>query len=328
MEYPWWYNGTSGGVEHHDDYPNSYCDPNAFTTQNEYICCNYCGDNHYNDQCPHFPTMNFVEDDFSKVQPNLHDNSFNLSWNHEHSLSWDPNYSFPSYAPQFQLSPNHIDESTPIQEKKPTIEEMLERLLHNQNEHLLDLDNCVSRAKERLSSIESLNEKYAFFEASNDSCVEDVFSSAQLTMESDEVLPISGDTVWGDFEVELEEGENNSECPIEISSLESNPCLSEQETIVEIPAIYVQNLPCDVLTLTDESQMDFIGCSKYFGAIEDNFETTELKPTMCHIESCVLKSLSIEGSCNSCMNECPFLLKPCLLKRNEDKVVMIFDTYD
>ena len=80
------------------------------------------------------------------------------------------------------------------------------------------------------------------------------------------------------------------------------------------------------MTLTDESPMDFIGFSKYFGAIEDNLETIELEPTMCHIETCFLKSLLIEGTC--IMNEFPLSLKTCLLKRNEDKVILVFDTYD
>ena len=82
------------------------------------------------------------------------------------------------------------------------------------------------------------------------------------------------------------------------------------------------------MTLTDKSPMDFIGFSKYLGASDDNFETIELEPTMCHTETCFLKSLLIERSCNSCMSEFPMALKPCHLKRNEDKVILVFDTYD
>ena len=82
------------------------------------------------------------------------------------------------------------------------------------------------------------------------------------------------------------------------------------------------------MTLTDESQVDFIGFSKYLGASDDNFETIELEPTMCHIETCFLKSLLIERSCKSSVIEFPLSLKPCLLTRNEDKVILVFDTYD
>ena len=116
MDYSWWSNETNGGFEHENDYTNSYYDPYAYNAPCEYICCNYCGDSHFNEQCPHFSTMDFVEDDFAKVQANLDDNSFNLSWNHEYSLSRDPNYSFPSYAPQCQISPNSLDDSSSRQE--------------------------------------------------------------------------------------------------------------------------------------------------------------------------------------------------------------------
>ena len=87
MDYPWWTNGARNEFEHDNGYSTSCFDPNAFQTQYEYICCNYCGNNHYDDQCPHVSTMDYVEDDFAKVQANWHNNSFNLSWNHEHSLS-------------------------------------------------------------------------------------------------------------------------------------------------------------------------------------------------------------------------------------------------
>ena len=131
-------------------------------------------------------------------------------------------------------------------------------------------------------------------------------------MGSDDVILTVCDNCEGDSELESEEGENNIECSIEVLSLESNPYCCEQ---LEIPTIDVQNPPSEFLTLTDESPMDFIGFSKYLGAIEDNFEVFELEPTKYYIESCFL--------CESSL-----LLKPCLLKRNEDKVVLVFDTYD
>ena len=74
--------------------------------------------------------------------------------------------------------------------------------------------------------------------------------------------------------------------------------------------------------------MDFMGFSKYFRAIEDNCEAIELEPTNSYIETCFLKSLLIERSCKSCVIEFPLSLNPCLLRRNEDKVILVFDTYD
>ena len=118
---------------------------------------------------------------------------------------------------------------------------------------------------------------------------------------------------------------NNVECLIEVSSLEPNSCYCEQE---KIPTIFVQNPQSDFMTLTYECQVDFIGFSKYLGASAKNFETIESEPNMCHIVTCFLKSLLIEKSCKSFVNEFPLSLKPRLLRRNEDKVVLIFDTYD
>ena len=157
---------------------------------------------------------------------------------------------------------------------------------------------------------------------SNDSCVENT-SNGELIIGSDNVLPMVYDAFVGDCELKLDEGEINVECPIKVPSLEPNPYCCEQ---VEIPTIFVQNPPSEFLTLTDESPMDFIGFSKYLGASDDNFETIELEPTMCHIVTCFSKSLLIEGSC--IVNEIPLSLKTCLMKRNEDKVILVFDTYD
>ena len=182
MDYPWWTNGARDEFEHDNDYPTSYYDHNTFQTQYEYICCNYCEDNHYNEQCPHFSTMDFVEDDFPKVQANLHDNSFNLSWNHEHSLSWDPNYSFPSYAPQCQISPNSLDEPNSVDEKESRIMDMLQRYLDNENEyrardeekwreHTLDLENLAIKLGELTSQFESLRQRCVVIDTDRKSVV-------------------------------------------------------------------------------------------------------------------------------------------------------------
>ena len=199
MDYPWWTNGVRDEFEHDNDYPTSYYDPNVFQTQYEYICCNYCGDNHYNEQCPHFSTMDFVEDDFPKVQVNLHDNSFNLSWNHEHSLSRDPNYSFPSYAPQCQISPNSLDESSSSQEKMSRIMDMLQLYLDNENEYrarddekwreqTLALENLAIKLGELTSQFESLRQRGVFIDTSNNSCVENMVSNGDMSVGSDDVI--------------------------------------------------------------------------------------------------------------------------------------------
>ena len=153
-------------------------------------------------------------------------------------------------------------------------------------------------------------------------------NSAQITIANDDVSPIAYDSFGDDCELEMHDGESNIECLVEIPILEPNACCLGQKNIEEIPIIYDLDPPSDILTLTDESQVDFIGFSKYFGAIEDNCEEIELEPTMCYIETCFSKSLLIERSCKSCVNEFPLSLEPCLLRRNKDKVILVFDTYD
>ena len=180
------------------------------------------------------------------------------------------------------------------------------------SEQTLALDNLAIKVGELTSQIESLMQKGWSIDMPNDSCVENMVSNGELIMGSDDVISMVCDNCEGDSELESEEGENNVECSIEVSSLEPNSCCCEQ---VEIPTIVVQNPPSDFLALTYASPMDFIGYSKYLGAGDGNFEVFKLEPTKYYNESCFLY-------------ECPFLLKPYLLKRNEDKVILVFDTYD
>ena len=119
---------------------------------------------------------------------------------------------------------------------------MLQRILDIQNEDLLAQENSISRAKETLSSIESLNQKFAFFRTSNDSFVENMVSNGELIMESDDVLPMVCDAFVGDCELKVDEGEDNVECLIEVSSLQLNAYCCEQ---VEILTSHVQNPPGD-----------------------------------------------------------------------------------
>lgn len=91
MDYPWWTYGASDEFELDNGYSSSY-DPYTFLTQYEYIYYNHCGDKQYSEQYPHVSTM-----DYSKQYPHNH-----FSWNHEYSLSWNPNQSFPSYAHNFK----------------------------------------------------------------------------------------------------------------------------------------------------------------------------------------------------------------------------------
>ena len=153
--------------------------------------------------------MDFVEDDFSKVQDKLHDNSFNLSWNHEHSLSWDSNYFFPSYAPQCQISPNSLDGSTSSHEQMSRMEDMLQRYIDNENEYrarddekwreqTLALENLAIKLGELTSQFESLRQRGVFIDTSNNSCIENMVSNGDMSMGSDDVISTVCDNCEGD----------------------------------------------------------------------------------------------------------------------------------
>ena len=141
------------------------------------------------------------------------------------------------------------------------------------SEQTLALENLAIKLGELTSQFESLRQRGVFIDTSNDSCVENT-SNGELIIGSGDVLPMVCDAFVGDCELKVEEGENNVECLIKVPILESNPCFCEQ---VEIPTSHIQNPPRDFLTLTNESLIDFIGISKYLGAIEDNFEVFELR---------------------------------------------------
>ena len=65
---------------------------------------------------------------------------------------------------------------------------MLECILEKQNEYALELKNIAFRAKEIVSSLDSLKQKCVFMDTSNDSCVEDMILSGQLIIGSDYAL--------------------------------------------------------------------------------------------------------------------------------------------
>ena len=338
MDYSWWSNETNGGFEHENDYTNSYYDPYAYNAPCEYICCNYCGYNHFVEQCPNVSKLDYMEGDFSRAQTHMYDDNFSLSLNQESSPFWDPTCSISPCVSHFELSPPfHNDEYKHIHREKPTIIDMLQQILDNQkdlNEHsvrkgerlcaqTLALENITIKVGEIVSHLESLRQKDVLSDISNDSNV-DVVSSAQITIANDDVLPIAWDSFGGDCELELHDGESNIECLVEIPILEPNACCLEQENIEEIPIIYDLDPPGDILTFTDESQVDFMGFSNYLGALANNCEKVKLEPLISLSKLCIVL---IEEVHMSCFHELSCLNYFCL-KRNEDKIIMIFDTYD
>ena len=136
-------------------------------------------------------------------------------------------YSFPSYAPQCQISSNSLDESSSSHEKMSRIEDMFQRYIDNENdyrarddeklsEQTLALDNLAIKVGELTSQLESLMQKGWSIDMLNDSCEENMVSNGELVMRSDDVLSRVSENFEGDSELKIEEGENNIECAIEV----------------------------------------------------------------------------------------------------------------
>ena len=81
------------------------------------------------------------------------------------------------------------------------------------------------------------------------------------------------------------------------------------------------------MTLTDESQVDFMGFSKYLGGMDSYCDIIKLEPSIVLINLCIPKPLVIDVV-HTCLNEHSCLLQSFCNKRNEDKLILIFDTYD
>ncbi len=335
MDNPWWFNESSGGFTHDNDYPNSFYDPYTSNTQYEYICCNHCGDNHYSEQCPYFSTRNYME-----AQPNVYNENFSLHENQNHSLYWDSNsFSSQTYYPQTSLTP-YIDESIPIPEKKPSIEDKLQLILENVtemrdwtktkfHEHASSIENLTMHVSEIASTLESLQQNENFHEN----------SSEQVNMESEEVWPTFCNTSEVDLVLKTNVEEENTNGSDMISIFEPQTSLSELEIIDEfLSTIYDVDSPSTAVTLTDEGhfdfvsvltdedQIDFVGCSRFLEVSSFVVVNKFVFPSFNLFSTCTSKLLMIDEV--QVPHEHPYIFKPHCTKRNEDVVIMIFDTYD
>ena len=90
---------------------------------------------------------------------------------------------------------------------------------------------------------------------------------------------------------------------------------------MDVPSVVVHDSPIEVLTLTDESQVDFVGCSIFLKVHNDVLNLNS-------VNSYTLKLFTIEEVQVIKLNDHLLYLKPCCLKRNEDKVIMVFNTFD
>ena len=127
-------------------------------------------------------------------------------------------------------------------------------------------------------------------------------------------------------ELGTNDGKRNIESLVDVLISEPNACF-EQENGEEFTSTYDFDLPRDVLTLTDESQVDFMGFSKYLGGMDSYCEIIKLKSPIVLINLCIAKPLVID-EVHTCLHELSCLLKSYCNKRNEDKIIVVFDTYD
>ena len=129
----------------------------------------------------------------------MYENTFSPRQNHVESMFWDPN-SYPSpCAPHFESSPNfHVDEAYPIPRDKPTIEDMLQLLLNNdekllarQERNTLSLQRLALQMSEISSNLEALIQRGIFSNMSNEASMVDEISREELSIEGEKLLPMT-----------------------------------------------------------------------------------------------------------------------------------------
>ena len=176
------------------------------------------------------------------------------------------------------------------------------------------------------SNIEALIQRGIFSNMSNEASMEDEISREELSIEGEKLLPMTCDDFGGDGELEIIDGENNIEPLGGVSTLEPIACL-EQENGEVFRSTYNLDPSRDVLTLTDESQVDFMGFSKYLGGMDSYCEIIKSESPIVLINLCISKPLVID-EVHTCLNEHSCLLQSFCNKRNEDKIIVIFDTFN
>ena len=127
-----------------------------------------------------------------------------------------------------------------------------------------------------------------------------------------------------DLEVVLElktDLEESDECLIDVQDVNLNACDSDIHVDVSVPALDYS--PITVVTLTDESQIDFIGCSLFLERHISNSLYEHILIPLKSVIACSLKLSMIEKA--QVISLIDYLY---CLKRNEDEVIMVFDTYD
>ena len=105
--------------------------------------------------------------------------------------------------------------------------------------------------------------------------------------------------------------------------MNSNACDSDTHVDVSVPITALDYSPITVVTLTDESQIDFIGCSLILERHTSNCLYEHILIPLKSVIACSLKLSMIEKAQVITLVDHLYCLK-----RNEDEVIIVFDTYD
>ena len=145
-------------------------------------------------------------------------------------------------------------------------------------------------------------------------------------IEYEEVGDRDDHEVKEDLEVVLEPetdlGETDG-CLIDLQSVNSNACDSDIYVNVSVPITTLDYSPITVVTLTGESQIAFIGCSLFLERHASNCLYEHIIIPLKSVIVCSLKLSMIEKA-----QVITWIDHLYCLKRNEDELIMVFDTCD
>ena len=297
--------------------------------------CHHCGNNHVPGNCPFLPTINYIGDDFTRQQTYV-DNFSRPSWNFEQDECWNPHldpYSHTIDSPFISYS--HVQgnnfedgEISHREERFDILERLADMYLKWQEKCFKRLDsietkfesrvqNLVAHMSQMCRDLEELKQNSSFNHSS---------PLLSNEIEYEEVGDRDDHEVKEDLEVVLEPeidlGETDG-CLIDLQSVNSNACDSDTYVDVSVPVTALDDSPITVVTLTDESQIDFIGCSLFLERHISNSLYEHILIPLKSVIACSLKLSMIEKP--QVISLIDYLY---YLKRNEDEVIIVFDTYD
>jgi len=297
------------------------------SSPHNYFSCIYCGESHFYEHCPYSTTSYSVRDEFT-IDQTYFDYSICSSESFEQQESLNPYLSHFSQVitPSFHSYP-HSQENILECNEKSTLERILEEFAESSERFCREQKELATRIESRVqnigvhvnqivSSLETVNQENSLNMVSI-SCIDDDYCEEIENVELNETLSL----VEYDSKIKITLGENNV-CSLEGGLVvEPNSCHFDVEIDLDVPRVVVHDSPIEVLTLTDESQVDFVGCFIFLKVHNDVINLNL-------VNSCTLKLFTIEEVQVIKLNDHLLCLKPCCLKRNEKKVIMVFDTFD